>query len=175
MNGTFDDKTKRIGGIDPAALAAATLSAAITVFAPPGPYSPGGMLVGITVLAVILGFDHEPSRDQGESFAYSAVFALVAWLAIAYPIEVVCAGIYGIGDLQGWAAAKARLQVILNENAFQDIYHREDLRYSQIPPIVIMVIWALLCGGRFIYDRRISRKNILQQPRKQNPPPENAA
>jgi hypothetical protein len=65
MNDTFDDKAKRIGGIDPAALAAATLSAAITVFSPPGPYSPGGMLVGITVLAVIIGFDHEPSRYQG--------------------------------------------------------------------------------------------------------------
>ncbi|HEX2331574.1 MAG TPA: hypothetical protein VHI32_00225 [Burkholderiales bacterium] len=103
---------ERQGGIDPAALAAATLAAAVSVISPPGPYNPGSSLIGVVVLAVIVGFDHEPIRHRGESFAYSSVFGLILWLAIAYPVEIVFSGVNDIGNLHGLDAVKARIEML---------------------------------------------------------------
>jgi len=41
------------GGIDPAALAVASLAAAVSVIAPSGPYGPASMMIGLTILVAI--------------------------------------------------------------------------------------------------------------------------
>lgn len=160
-----DSQTRqdRRGGIDPAALAAATLSAAISVISPPGPYSPGGALIGLAVLAVIIGFDHEPVRHEGESIAYSAVIALIAWLVIAYPIEIICSGIYGIGELSGGDAMRARLAVLFQENALSERHQINELGHSTIPPILHIGLWATLFAVMYPLDRCRSRTNEARQ------------
>lgn len=151
------ENNRRLGGIDPAALAVASLAAAVSVISPPGPYSPGSMLIGIAVLAVIVGYDHEPQREPRESFAFSAVCALAGWLVLGYPAEIICTAIRGIDTgthmLEGWDAARARLEVLVNENAFQAYYGMDDLGYSQIPPAVALVDWALLVLVIYLVDR----------------------
>lgn len=79
---------KRRGGIDPAALAAASLASAISTIAQPGPYTPITMVVGLTILAVVLAYDVEAFRTKFQSFAYSAAAGLTATLALGYPFEV---------------------------------------------------------------------------------------
>jgi hypothetical protein len=79
---------KRVGGIDPAALAAASLASAISTIAQPGPYTLVSLMVGATILILVLAYDVEPKRSSFQSLAYSAVVSLTAVLAIGYPLEL---------------------------------------------------------------------------------------
>jgi hypothetical protein len=161
-------------GIDPAALAAATLGAAITVIGPPGPYNAGGSLMGGALLLVIIGFDIEPLRSRKEVMAFSAAFALIAWLVVAFPVEVVCSGLFGAGYLHGKEAALARLGTLNNEHHFAvengnefarqhdkefDEEDAQDIDYSTVPPIVHIGSWVLIFAAVYKFDVRRSDAN----------------
>ncbi|MDE1546914.1 hypothetical protein PTW32_15970 [Dechloromonas agitata] len=92
----MDDRTQQTlnqlgkrGGIDPAALAAATLASAVSTIAQSGPYTPISSVVAISILCVILAYDVDASRTSAQSFAYSAVLALTATLGLGYPLELI--------------------------------------------------------------------------------------
>jgi hypothetical protein len=126
-----------IGGIDPAALAVAVFAGALSVFAPQGPYSPGSILTGLTLLFVILGYDVNPHRNLYQSIAYGAVFGLVCILIIGYPLEIL------------WADDKVKRLHIL----FKEIPSDDEQKFSSIPPLAILVLWVLLSAAMCSYDR----------------------
>lgn len=47
MSTNVQTDSSRSGGIDPVALAIATLAGVVTAIAPPGPYMPGAIMLGI--------------------------------------------------------------------------------------------------------------------------------
>jgi hypothetical protein len=146
MNDKRKPEQTHTGGIDPAALAGAALAGALTVSAPPGPYAPASMVIGLTLLLVILGYDVDPHRERFQSIAFSAVFGLVCILIIGFPLEVWFA--------DNWLE---RLKILLKEKP-QD----KEQTYSSIPPLGILSLWVLLSGAMFMYDRnRVKVKKIL--------------
>jgi hypothetical protein len=76
--------TRNDGGIDPAALAVASLAAAVSIIAPPGPYGPASMMIGATILVVIFAYDVAPRRTLSQSIAFGGVCALISSLALGY-------------------------------------------------------------------------------------------
>jgi hypothetical protein len=135
------DTASRRGGIDPAALAAASLAAAISVIAPPGPYGPGSMVIGATILVVILAYDVDPHRTPWQSLAFSAVCALISLLVLGYPLE--------------FAFATDKV------NRF-DVLFREpprDLGHSEVPPLAVLALWVALTSVYWGIDRRRVRKS----------------
>lgn len=80
------------GGIDPAALAAASLAAAVSVLAPEGPYKPLGAVIGLTIAVLIFAYDIEPERNGWQSLAFSMVVSLVLCLTFGYAVEALRAG-----------------------------------------------------------------------------------
>lgn len=126
----------RSGGIDPAALAAASLAVAISAIAPPGPYTPTSMMIGATILVLIFAYDEDPHRSGWEHVAFGAVCALVSLLVIGYPLEYIC------------ATDKARrLGAFLHEI-------EDDLKYSEIPPWLVLVLWLGMTGMYILIDKR---------------------
>ena len=81
------EKERLRGGIDPAALAAASLASAISTIAQPGPYTPVTMVVAVTLLLLIISFDVEAYRTKSQSLAYSAVVGLASSLGLGLPLE----------------------------------------------------------------------------------------
>jgi hypothetical protein len=81
------EKERLRGGIDPAALAAASLASAISTIAQPGPYTPVTMVVAVTLLLLIVSFDVEAYRTKSQSLAYSAVVGLTSSLGFGLPME----------------------------------------------------------------------------------------
>lgn len=79
---------KRRGGIDPAALAAASLASAVSTIVQPGPYTPVTLIVGLTILFVVMAYDIEAYRSTFQSMAYSAVLSMTSILASGYPLEL---------------------------------------------------------------------------------------
>lgn len=79
----------RRGGIDPAALAAASLASAISIMAQPGPYTQLSLVVGFTILVLIMSYDVDPQRTFFQSVAYSSVIGLTIALASGYPLEAL--------------------------------------------------------------------------------------
>jgi hypothetical protein len=129
---TMPDKK---GGIDPAALAIAALAAAVSVIAPPGPYGPACMMIGITILWVIFAYDVEPHRGPGKNLAFSAVCALISLLALGFPLE--CA----------FATDRAmRLHVLRAEPD-------SDIKHSEVPPLVILGLWIVMWCAYYWLDR----------------------
>lgn len=132
---------KRRGGIDPAALAAASLAAAVAVIAPPGPYGPGSIPIGITILLLITSYDIDPYRSRGQSLAYAAVVALVAILALGFPLECIFS-----------SDPVARLTVLMKER-------KEEIPYSEVPPLVSIGAWLFITVVVCICDRRRVKRN----------------
>lgn len=77
------------GGIDPAALAAASLAAAVSVMAPEGPYKPMGMVIGFTIAVLIFAYDIDPNRTRVQSAAFAMVVSLVLCLVYGYIAEEI--------------------------------------------------------------------------------------
>jgi hypothetical protein len=136
--------TGRRGGIDPAALAAASLAAAVSVIAPPGPYGPASIIIGLTMLLVVLGYDIDPDRTRRQSLAFSGVCALISLLVLGYPLEIL------------WATSKLeRLLVMLKERT-------DDHNYSEVPPIFVLSLWLVLTAVFYSFDRRRSALKASQ-------------
>ncbi len=141
--------TKRRGGIDPAALAAACLSAAVSVLAPPGPFGPGSILIGFTILCVVLAYDIDPHRNAFQSFAYAAVCALVVQTALGYPLECLFS-----------SNRDLRLSVLLAElpqctdQLVEAKLRCEANSHSEVPPIAIIGSWSVSVLLFFFLDRR---------------------
>ena len=121
--------------IDPAALAVVALAAAISVIAPRGPYGPGCMMFGVTILCVVFAYDVVPHRDNRQSVAYSAVCALISLLALGFLLE--CA----------FAKDKAMRFHVLFAEPEQDIEH------SEVPPLVMLVLWIAIALVYYRVDR----------------------
>ena len=131
-------KANRKGGIDPAALAVASLASAISVVAQPGPYGPASTMIGVTILAVIFGYDAEPDRSWRASIGFSAACALISLLALGYPLEYIFA-----------SDKPKRLHVLLRE-----IPENLELNHSEVRPVAILGLWLVLGVLCWIVDRR---------------------
>jgi hypothetical protein len=137
---TMAGDSSRVGGIDPAALSAATLAAAISAIAPAGPYGPVAMMIGATVLILILAYDVDPHRTQPQSMAFGAVFGLIFLLTIGFPLEIA----FSVNPSERFSAI------------FSEI--KNDHAYSEVPPYVAFLVW--LSSGLFVLfidRRRVSR------------------
>jgi len=114
------------GGIDPAALAIASLAAAVSVIAPPGPYGPRCLIIGVTIICVVLGYDVEPSRKWPQSLAFSAACSLILLLALGYPMELCFAALKATRLHTSFAAALP-----------------EDAKHSGVPSLFIFYLWGV--------------------------------
>jgi hypothetical protein len=83
----MEEHQKRRGGIDPAALAAASLASAVSTIAQPGPYTPITTVVAITLVLLIVSYDIEAYRTTLQSLAYSAVLGLTSTLGFGWLFE----------------------------------------------------------------------------------------
>lgn len=111
------------GGIDPAALAAATLAGAISLMGPVGPYLPPSMVMGGTLLALLYGYDYHPDREARQSLAFGAVSGLCWMLFLGFPLEYI----FSKGNL--------------------------DPQIDHIPGYVPFVVWLIFGLGTFLFDR----------------------
>jgi len=130
---------KRRGGIDPAALAAASLAAAVSVIAPPGPYGPPSIAIGATILLLITSYDIDPHRSATQSLAYAAVIGLTVMLMLGFPLECVFA-----------SPENNRLDRLFAEKA-------GDIGHSEVPPYVTLLGWLGVTVVMFFRDRRRAR------------------
>lgn len=136
-------KEAQLGGIDPAALAAATLASAVATIAPSGPYGPASIIFGAAILLLIFGYDIRPNRYRRQSLAFAAVVALVAVLALGYPMECI----FSEKPLD-------RLHVLkLDRDPDTDIKH------SEVPPYVTIAIWTGFTLIAYRCDRIRIRRN----------------
>lgn len=74
--------------IDPAALAAATLAAAVAVMMGQGPYNAFSAAIGLTLLFILRGYGSSPPSDAWQTAAVAAVRAICVALIVAYLLEV---------------------------------------------------------------------------------------
>lgn len=130
------EETRR-GGIDPAALAAATLAPAISTIAQPGPYGPTSIILGVAVLLLIFGYDIDPYRSTRQSLAFASVVALNAVLALGYPMECIFSP-YPLDRLH-------------------DLLHdpKTAQNFSEVPPLVAIAVWGGLTAIVWFYDTKL--------------------
>jgi hypothetical protein len=105
---------KRRGGIDPAALAAASLASAISTIAQPGPYTPITAVVAVTLVLLILSYDVEAYRTTFQSLAYSSVIGLTSTLGLGFPFECyfgVCLSDASASAVPQWASVSSWLVI----------------------------------------------------------------
>jgi len=127
------------GGIDPAALAAATLAGAISLMGPAGPYEPPSMVMGGTLLALLYGYDVHPYRRAPQSLAFSAVSGLCWMLFLGFPLEYFFSG------------------------------RNLDSKVDHIPAYVPIVVWLLFGLGTFLFDIYRSQKTGKDSDKNQGP------
>lgn len=72
---------------DPAALAIATAAGAIAVSLEDGPYDAYSLVVGITLLAVICGYDWENQRTRNQSFALACSISFCSMLIVGFFVD----------------------------------------------------------------------------------------
>ncbi|MBL8355472.1 MAG: hypothetical protein JNM01_11635 [Delftia acidovorans] len=120
-------QVERRGGIDPAALAAASLASAVSTLAQSGPYTLVTSVLGITILLLVLAYDIDPHRSRSQSVAYSCVSGLTTLLAVGYPLELACAWLYLPGS------------------------------GSTLPQWMHFVVWVVFSLAYFLYDKRARR------------------
>lgn len=82
---------------DPAALAAAVLAGALSVFLAPGPYGYFSLIIGFTLLALLIGYEWTKIRNVGQSIAYATVLSLCSMLVLGVLAEFYL----GHGSLEG--------------------------------------------------------------------------
>jgi hypothetical protein len=128
---------KRRGGIDPAALAAASVAAVITTITPPGPYSSLSTVIGVTILFLIFAYDVDPDRSVGQSLAFGAVVGMVGALTLGFPLEWIF-----FDDPKHPRIAAFR----------HDLPQGQDIDYSNVPPYLIVIIWFVLAMIVFARD-----------------------
>lgn len=117
------------GGIDPAALAAASLAAAVSVLAPEGPYKPLGAVIGLTIAMLIFAYDIEPVRTGWQSLAFSMVVSLVLCLVFGYVVECI----------QAWIFVPTSSQ-------------------TQVPDLSVALFWFCFSYVLWAVDRKRTRK-----------------
>ena len=131
------------GGIDPAALAVASLAAVVSTIAPPGPYHPKCMLIGLAILLVIFGYDVEPTRKRKQNLAFGVVCALISLLVLGYPLEFF----FSFIKTHEWT----RLKVMLGDQ-------EHDINHSEVPPGVMLGLWVLMTYMYYWCDKRRCRQ-----------------
>ena len=141
------------GGIDPAALAVASLAAAVSVMAPPGPYAPGSILIGATILLFIFAYDKEPDRNPFQRLAFSAVCALITILMFGYPLELLATGLASLLSPEGTDVSQSRF-VTRFRVLFYEMDYEKDIKYSRVPPLLVISLWI---GLTATYLHRYSR------------------
>ncbi|RYE70627.1 MAG: hypothetical protein EOO81_07710 [Oxalobacteraceae bacterium] len=81
------ESTRPAGGIDPAALAAATLAAAFSSLGQPGDYTLISSILGSTILILLLAYDVDQKRTLYQHAAFSCCVALTSILALGYFVQ----------------------------------------------------------------------------------------
>ena len=72
---------------DAAALGAGVVAVAMTVFGDPSVYDLLTVIVSAALLLLALGYVARSRRDRGQSFAYSAVVAIIVLPILGYAVE----------------------------------------------------------------------------------------
>jgi hypothetical protein len=72
---------------DAAALGAAVVAVAMTVFGDPSAYDLLTLIVSVSLLALILGYIGRSTRDWPQSLAFGAVLAIIAVPILGYFVE----------------------------------------------------------------------------------------
>jgi hypothetical protein len=144
-----NEKTE--SGIDPAALAAAAIVAALTVIAPPGPYGPNSMIIGATILLLVFAYDVNPHRSWFQSLAFAAVIALVVTLILGYPLECICSQQH-----------VERIKILLRE--------KKEEEYSEVPPGLMILFWFAITGVVYFFDRKKRHRGKGRQVATSKPP-----
>jgi multisubunit Na+/H+ antiporter MnhB subunit len=73
--------------VDSAALAAAALAGALSVFSAPGPYVPLNAIVGLTLLIIVLAYELRRDRTNFQNVAFGAVCGLCSLLVVGFVAE----------------------------------------------------------------------------------------
>ncbi len=73
--------------IDPAALAAATLAAGLSLMLSEGPWDPWSMAIGTTLLLLLFSYDQSPVRTWWQTAAFASVAAICLTIFFAFPLE----------------------------------------------------------------------------------------
>lgn len=120
-------QVERRGGIDPAALAAASLASAVSTFAQSGPYTLLSSVLGVSILMLVRSYDIDPHRNWFQSVAYSCVSGLTTLLAVGYLLELLFA----------WSAPHVGT--------------------SEVPQWVHFLLWVFFSLGYLWHDKRARR------------------
>lgn len=86
-NQTSNSQNKRVGGIDPAALAAASLAAAVSTLAQTGPFTTLSVVFGITITLIIFAYDVDADRTFSQSIAFGCAAGLPIALGLGYVFQ----------------------------------------------------------------------------------------
>jgi hypothetical protein len=143
VKGINVSKENRVGGIDPAALAAATVAAAISTIAPAGPYGPVGMIIGATIFGLILAYDVDPHRTSLQSLAFGAVCGLILLLTFGFPLEILASN-----------TPRAQFNVLFHER-------KDDILFSEVPPYVALLFWLAVSAIVAVIDGLRARSKRL--------------
>ena len=127
---TEDIMNKHERATDPAALAAAVLAGALSVFLAPGPYSYFSLVIGFTLLTLLIGYEWPKVRNWGQSIAFSTVLSLCATLVFAVLVEFYL----GMGSLDGVMNAKGEAE-------------------SRVTDLGLFVLWLIGSAVVFSLDR----------------------
>lgn len=94
---------ERENGTDAAALAGGVVAIAITMFADPGPYDELGVVVALTLAALLLGYVRFNRRGRAQSAAVAAVAGILAVPMVAWVLEQWKLGLWtDCGDGRGF-------------------------------------------------------------------------
>lgn len=157
----MNNSKSRVGGIDPAALAAACVSVAVSVVMPAGAYGPLSIMFGGTVLVLVLAYDEDPHRDRWQSFGFSLVIGLIAQSALGFFLEAIFSNNFILRLSLIWTSVAqcndAQLQSGGALNCIDD-------RQSSVPARAVLFLWLLCSGLTFFIDRwRSSKRNTAQK------------
>lgn len=148
MKNGNNNQTNRLGGIDPAALAAATLAAAVSTIVQSGPYTPLSGVVGVSILALIRAYDVDAHRTKFQSAAFAAVQALTFNLVAGAGLELLCQWNSGIcfcsspPSLIQNPALRPELNVVVNE-----LTKTNESKISSGLSVAIWMVAALIFYG----------------------------
>jgi hypothetical protein len=126
---------------DAAALAVAALAGALAVFSDPGPYDTMSAVTGITVLIIIVAYEHDRRRTPWQSAALAATFAFVSLLVVGFFWELLKGGFTLAGECYPPGG---------------DCTPNE--RESAVPPLGLAGLWILIGGGILAGDRFRQRR-----------------
>lgn len=138
----------KVGTVDPAALATASVAAIVSVMVAEGPFNSLSLAIGVTILLVLFVHDAEPQRSRRESLHVSAVTAFGLMMLAAFPLELL----FEIRSEPLRRCVSSYQLLSLDEICF--VAKRPDNVDSAVPPVILLAVWVLCLAAAFVVDRR---------------------